>query len=155
MTDISKEAVERCYFVIKRGLYYGPNNRGYTDRPILAGLYAKAEAEEMTHPNGVSGPRDGMYYKHMDDVGDADWAMFRAQSARIEELEAQVAAARNEALREAAEMCRRTTMEVPMKHQRGKLGGLYVAGEAIGGGFHEGMGYADAILALMEEPTND
>lgn len=79
----------------------------------------------------------------------------RALSARIEELEAQVAAARNEALREAAEMCRRTTMEVPMKHQRGKLGGLYAAGEAFGDGFHEGMGYADAILALMEEPTND
>lgn len=55
-----------------------------------------------------------------------------AMSARIEELEAQVAAARNEALREAAE----------------------VAEEFADEGMDADAVY-NAILALMEEPTND
>ena len=84
----------REYFIIKRGLYYRPGNCGYTDRPILAGLYTKEDAINTSHPNGPHGPRDNMFYKHHSEVGDADWLAFKAlvdanqeQDARIAELE--------------------------------------------------------------------
>ena len=78
------------YFIIKRGYYYRPDNCGYTDRPILAGLYTKTEAIQTTHPNGHDGPRDGMFYKHESKCGDADYLAFKAQADRIEELEAKL-----------------------------------------------------------------
>ena len=103
MTDLDKtianwrEAKEqgREFFIIKRGLFYRPDNCGYTDRPILAGLYTEADAIATSYPTGSDGPRDGMFCKHHSEVGDADWVAFKAladayeaQAKRIAELEA-------------------------------------------------------------------
>lgn len=74
----------REYFIKKRGLYYMPNSRGYTDRPILAGLYTLEEARDITHPNGEHGPRDGMAYFHERDCGDDDYVQFKALKAKLD-----------------------------------------------------------------------
>ena len=108
MSDGMRKAIANCvlvdfvqalkegreYFIIKRGLYYRPDNCGYTDRPILAGLYTKEDAINTSHPNGPDGPRDGMFCKHHSEVGDSDWLAFKVlvdanqnQAARIAELE--------------------------------------------------------------------
>jgi hypothetical protein len=85
--DITPEAAE--YFIQKRGYYYRPDDCGYTDRPILAGLYTEAEAKATTHPNGEDGPRDGMRYFHESECKDGDYVMFKALSARLAEVEAE------------------------------------------------------------------
>ena len=73
------EQVERpAYLIRKYGGYYRPNSQGYTSSAILAGRYTLAEAESITHPNGLKGPRDGMTYIHEDEVMDEDWQAFRA-----------------------------------------------------------------------------
>ena len=90
---MSEAPEKREYFIKKRGYYYRPDNCGYTDRPILAGLYTEAEAKNTTHPNGSDGPRDGMWYFHESECGDADYIAFKALSARAATLEAKMAKA--------------------------------------------------------------
>lgn len=58
----------RCYLIRKRGHWYRPNSAGYTSSIHEAGRYTLAEAEEITHPNGHDGPRDGMSYKHVSEL---------------------------------------------------------------------------------------
>ena len=82
------DLVERCYLINKRGLWYRPNSQGYTSTAIEAGRYTKEEVESITHPNGIDGPRDGMFYVHIDDVNCPNFAAHRA---RITALEAEVA----------------------------------------------------------------
>jgi len=81
------------YFIRKKGLYYGPDNRGYTDRPILAGLFTLEDAISASHPNGPDGPRDGIRYFHESECRDADYVAHKALKARVLELEAQIKAA--------------------------------------------------------------
>lgn len=50
------------YLIRKNGLYYQPNNRGYTQSLAEAGRYTREEADRETHPNGPDGPRDGMTF---------------------------------------------------------------------------------------------
>ncbi len=89
MTDISKEAVERpAYLIRKSGAYYRPNSQGYTNSAIQAGRYTLDEALDISHPNGPKGPRDNMTFIHEDEVGCEDWTAYRAQAVRIAELEA-------------------------------------------------------------------
>ena len=57
---------EKQYLITKRGGYYKPNSQGYTIFKHLAGRYTFADAQEITHPNGWTGPRDGMDYVHED-----------------------------------------------------------------------------------------
>ena len=40
--------------------WYMPNASGYTNSPAAAGRYTYDEAMRLTHPNGLSGPRDGL-----------------------------------------------------------------------------------------------
>lgn len=71
---IHKERLETKKFLIQKyGGYYRPNSSGYTSSAIIAGRYSEEEAENITHPNGPNGPRDGMTYIHEDDVKDEDW----------------------------------------------------------------------------------
>lgn len=53
---------DQMFLIRKRGLYYRPNSQGYTSNTAEAGRYTKQEAERITHPNGKTGPRDGMDY---------------------------------------------------------------------------------------------
>ena len=76
------------YVIIKRGLYYGPENRGYTDRPILAGFYNEKEAILASHPNGPDGPRDGMIFKHRAAIKDLDFLAFMALLKYWDEIQA-------------------------------------------------------------------
>lgn len=95
MTDLSNDA--RVYLILKQGAWYRPDSHGYTTSAIQAGRYTKAEAEDITHPNGPDGPRDGMSYVHEDDLVDDDWNAFSA-------LRQQLAAAETAALERAAQM---------------------------------------------------
>lgn len=76
MTDLSNEA--RIYLIRKQGLWYRPDERGYTTSAIQAGRYTEDEALRITHPNGPTGPRDGMCYCHENEVKDDDWRAFSA-----------------------------------------------------------------------------
>lgn len=61
---------EAQYLIIKRGLYYRPNSGGYTGLKDEAGRYSLYDAEDISHPNGEYGPRDGMSYMHENDAPD-------------------------------------------------------------------------------------
>lgn len=100
-TDTSRE--ER-FFIRKNGVYYRPNSRGYTTSAISAGLYTQEEAEKITYPNGPDGPRDGMSYIAEHICPDEDWHAYRALLSERDALRGQLAAARNEALEEAAKV---------------------------------------------------
>jgi hypothetical protein len=57
------DAPEQFYLVYKRGRgFYKPNSQGYTSQPFLAGRFKLEEARQITHPNGLNGPRDGMRF---------------------------------------------------------------------------------------------
>lgn len=59
--------------------------------------------------------------------------------------------ARNDALREAADWCAKNTMEIPMRQADRKYAGMFAAGDCYeNSGTHHGMGYADAIRAMIE-----
>ena len=73
-----------------------------------------------------------------------------ALSARVVELEAALATARSDALREAAEWCASNTIDTPMDRKDRVYAGMFCAGEHTGG-VHQGMGYSDAILALIPQ----
>lgn len=51
------------YHITKGAYYYRPNAEGYTTDRREAGLYSLSEADELTHPNGPDGPRDGLSYE--------------------------------------------------------------------------------------------
>lgn len=51
------------YVVIKDGYYYRPGSAGYTKNIAEAGRYTLTEAVRESHPNGRSGPRDGLTYE--------------------------------------------------------------------------------------------
>lgn len=94
VTDTSPAAVERpAYLIRKHGGYYKPNSQGYTGSAILAGRYTLAEAESITHPNGLDGPRDGMTYLHEGALKDDDWLAYAALSAQVAAANARAAAA--------------------------------------------------------------
>lgn len=59
---------DKEYLITKRGGYYKPNSQGYTNLKHLAGRYTLTDAQDITHPNGWTGPRDGMDYIHEDDA---------------------------------------------------------------------------------------
>lgn len=84
------DLVERKFLINKRGMWYRPNSQGYTNNPADAGRYTEEEARDYTHPNGLDGPRDGMFYKHESEVDGAVnplAAIIETQAARIAELE--------------------------------------------------------------------
>ena len=87
MTATTKTAdLVAVYLIWKQGAYYRSNSRGYTTSAIQAGRYTLADAISITHPNGPSGPRDGMRYVHEDEVIDDDWQAYQAQAAEIATL---------------------------------------------------------------------
>lgn len=53
MTDPDKAVERPCYLLLKRGLYYRPEAKGYTGIRDHAGRYTRADAE--THADPVSG----------------------------------------------------------------------------------------------------
>lgn len=59
-----------AYLILKRGLYYRPQSQGYTGIKDNAGRYTLSEAKAITHPNGSTGPRDGMSFIHEDAAAD-------------------------------------------------------------------------------------
>ena len=52
------------YVLIKRGLYYRPKARGYTEHLSEAGMFDKAEA--LKRASSVSAQTDGVHMKHVD-----------------------------------------------------------------------------------------
>jgi hypothetical protein len=58
----SPELHEAAYLIRKSGYFYRPNAQGYTTSKAEAGRYTLAEAWSHSHPNGPTGPRDGMDY---------------------------------------------------------------------------------------------
>ncbi|HEX7822869.1 MAG TPA: hypothetical protein VF463_19910 [Sphingobium sp.] len=63
MTDNkSPTPTEARYLIVKGGAYYRPNAEGYTRSKTEAGRYTLDEAISHSHPNGPSGPRDGIDY---------------------------------------------------------------------------------------------
>ena len=84
---MSDDPVKRDFLIFKSGRgWYRAESKGYTALKFDAGRYTKQEAEKITHPNGLYGPRDGMFYKHESEVSDFP-------SDRSEELEAKLAKA--------------------------------------------------------------
>ena len=79
-----------CYLIRKGGAWYRPNSRGYTTSAIQAGRYTLRDAEDITHPNGPVGPRDGMFYVHVSDVRDDDLAEVLRLSATVADLKLQL-----------------------------------------------------------------
>lgn len=79
---------EACYLIRKGGAWYRPNSRGYTTSAIQAGRYTLKDAEDITHPNGPVGPRDGMFYVHVSEVRDDDLAEVLRLSAAVADLTA-------------------------------------------------------------------
>lgn len=79
------------YLIRKYGGWYKPNSQGYTGSAILAGRYTLAEAEDITHPNGPNGHRDGMTFIHEDDLQDDDWKAYAKVIAALEAAEARIA----------------------------------------------------------------
>lgn len=75
-----------------------------------------------------------------------------AEYVRADHVATLLAAEREAVLRKAADWCRTHTMEIPMDRSSRKFG-IYTDGEAVGGGTHEGDGYAQAILALIDQPS--
>ena len=98
------DLIGRVYLIRKGGFYYRPKCSGYTSSAITAGRYTLEEAERYTHPNGPDGPRDDMTFIHEDDVPDPEWRLVASLNARIAALEAELAAAREAALEEAAKV---------------------------------------------------
>lgn len=94
MSDVDTSAGRR-FLIKKNGYYYRPNSKGYTSSAILAGRYTMEEAEDITHPNGPDGPRDGMSFIAEHICPDEDWQAYMA-------LRTQLAEARDSALEEAA-----------------------------------------------------
>lgn len=79
------DLVKREFLIFKSGRgWYRENSQGYAFFKFDAGRFTEQEAISITHPNGLTGPRDGMYYRHESDVRDYP-------SDRIEALEAQLA----------------------------------------------------------------
>ena len=78
LTEYHLQAIKNKddYVIIKRGFYYKPEECGYTDRPILAGFYNEKEAILISHPNGLDGPRYGMFFKHREEIKDLDFLAF-------------------------------------------------------------------------------
>lgn len=54
---------DRRYLILKRGLFYRPAAKGYTDSVEEAGRFTLKEAIAHSHPNGPDGPRDGISYR--------------------------------------------------------------------------------------------
>jgi hypothetical protein len=81
MTDVIVTQAPRSYLIRKGAYWYRPNSQGYTVCVAEAGRYTLAEAENITHPNGPNGPRDGMDFIHENDV-----PMPHRQSAQADAL---------------------------------------------------------------------
>jgi hypothetical protein len=82
------------------------------------------------------------------------WAAARQEireRANTDPLEAVRQKAKVEALREAAEYCETHTMASVTNPKYTQFAGCYVAGEAYLHTLHQGMGYAEAILALIPD----
>lgn len=60
--EFAEYPAERKYVIRKHGLYYRPDAQGYTHYLSQAGRFTEAEAMEHSHPNGASGPRDGIHF---------------------------------------------------------------------------------------------
>ena len=48
--------------------WYRPDAHGYTSDPLQAGRFSHSDAMERSHPNGSTGPRDGITIKHESEV---------------------------------------------------------------------------------------
>ncbi|WP_406736328.1 hypothetical protein [Thioclava sp. GXIMD4215] len=76
------------YLIHKAGRgWYRPKAQGYTSRVDEAGRFTHAEAVSYSHPNGHTGPRDGLTFRHQCEVqagSNCDDAM------RIHELTAEL-----------------------------------------------------------------
>lgn len=59
------------YLIRKGSFFYRPNAQGYTSDPDEAGRYSLDQAESLTHPNGLDGPRDGLTYVHENEADPA------------------------------------------------------------------------------------
>ena len=82
---MSDDLVKKEFLIFKAGRgWYRAESQGYTSFKFDAGRYAEDEARAITHPNGIDGPRDGMFYKHESQVSDYP-------TTRIEELQAALA----------------------------------------------------------------
>lgn len=55
----------REYLIRKGGFFYRPNAEGHTNNWKDAGLFTIHDAELYSHPNGPSGPRDGITFSHV------------------------------------------------------------------------------------------
>lgn len=51
--------------------WYRSDASGYTSNPVEAGRYSRGDAIRHSHPNGPSGPRDGMTIRHESEVTNA------------------------------------------------------------------------------------
>ncbi|WP_411838607.1 hypothetical protein [Paracoccus sp. ME4] len=67
---LTDEARQTGWLIHKEGRgWYRPNAQGYTSRPEEAGRYSYKDALSYSHPNGWSGPRDGITIRHESDIG--------------------------------------------------------------------------------------
>ncbi|QDP65837.1 MAG: hypothetical protein Unbinned7865contig1001_36 [Prokaryotic dsDNA virus sp.] len=86
MSDVDTSAGRR-FLIKKNGYYYRPNSKGYTSSAILAGRYTMEEAEDITHPNGPDGPRDGMSFIAEHICPDEDWQAYMALRTQLAEAQ--------------------------------------------------------------------
>lgn len=86
------------YLILKRGLYYRPDECGYTGIKDHAGRYSLFVAKSIAAPNGPDGPADGITFVHEDDAKDFTDACFDDLKAAHLEKKITALAAANEAL---------------------------------------------------------
>lgn len=110
----------REYLLVKRGLYYRPDNQGYTGIRDLAGRYFESDAS----------PEDGVTAVHHEEAPLFSAACFddlkvKHLLGKIAEAEERATSARDEALRETAEKLR---LEADAMHRDLKLGDAFASG---------------------------
>lgn len=76
------------YLIRKNGYYYRPNCQGYTSNPDEAGRYTLDYAIRICHPNGPTGPRDGMDWIHQSKVKSPSRQSTAALQAKLDAAEA-------------------------------------------------------------------
>lgn len=81
---MADDLVERRYLLIKRGLYYGPDNRGYTGFKERAGRYLESEADLISGVTAVHEDEAGEIAPSCFDDLARGWLQSKLAEARAE-----------------------------------------------------------------------
>lgn len=81
---MADDLVERRFLLIKRGLYYGPDNRGYTGFKERAGRYLESDADPISGVTAVHEDEAGEIAPSCFDDLARGWLQSKLAEARAE-----------------------------------------------------------------------